>query len=112
MGAVELVYSETMMKKLGVGLVAIIVTTGCLAGSQFQFAGEAEARSYKRHYGGYHHRSYKRWRARRIARGVAVGVGAAIALESARRYRYSCSNLAYRCRHGAYWACERFDDRC
>lgn len=95
-----------------ISFCAVALATVFFAGSQIQLAGEAEARSLKRHYGGHHHRSYKRWRARRIARGVAIGVGTAIAIDTARRYRYSCSNLAYRCRQGEYWACERFDDRC
>lgn len=94
------------------GLCATILAMLLCTGSQIQFAGEAEARSIKRHYSGHYRGSYNRWRARRIARGVAIGVGAAIAIDSARRYRYSCSNLAYRCRQGEYWACERFDDRC
>ncbi len=98
--------------KLLTGLAAVLLAAALTTGAQIQIAGDAEARSIKRHYGGHHHRSYRRWRGRRIARGVAIGVGTAIAIDSARRYRYSCSNLAYRCRHGESWACERFDDRC
>ncbi len=88
--------------------LALIALTLCLAaGSQVTFAGDAEARSYKR-YGGHYN---NKWRRHRVARGVAIGVGTAVVVGGV-NYNYSCKNLAYRCRQGEYWACNKFDDRC
>jgi hypothetical protein len=94
-----------VMTTLAIVAIALFAT----AGSQVHFAGDAEARSYKKSFSKNY--GYKnRWRNRRIRRGVAIGVGTAVGVGLA--YNYSCSNLAYRCRHGEYWACSRFDDRC
>lgn len=97
----------------GLGLMAIAASL-VFGGLQVTTAGDAEARRFKGgHHVGKHYKPYKYYRGRRIARGVAIGVGTAIAVDAATRgYRYSCSNLAYRCRHGEYWACNRFDERC
>ncbi len=53
-----------------------------------------------------------RYRARRVARNVAIGVGTAAVVSGSYRYRYTCSELARQCNNGSLNACFDYDSRC